>query len=323
VEVLEQPFFPWIDGRPSNEVWPSCHGGPLLQGSSMCRLLVQTRPLLCHTPPSGLSYFGDMQCQNDAMHGCAAQEAVAEEAATPKPSPAKGVQQEGLDAASRPAEELLSEWRVACSSWLQRARLLLERGGAKVLASRPAVVISEAEQINRSSKGHRRSTDIRLLRSSRRQSRECRCSACKGWLAWHRPKNTPCPLPYPAPCHSHLKSHVTAYSAIGGRPGGAGGGGRAVRVGRPRGGGGAGSGGAPGRGARLGVVAQQRIEEQARPGDPGGAAGLGPTAHQPHRSARTVCFICIPLSASHWGCSGLSNASCSSERLVRLERQHT
>lgn len=183
------------------------------------------------------------------MLGCAAQEAVAEEAATPKPSPAKGVQQEGPDAASRPAEELLSEWRVACSSWLQRARLLLERGGAKVLASRPAVVISEAEQVNCSSNsraGHRRSIAIRLLRSSRRQSRECRCSACKDWFAWHRPKNPSCPLPYPAPCHSHLKSHVTTYSAIGGRPGGAGGGGGAVRVGRPRGGGGAGSGGAPG-----------------------------------------------------------------------------
>lgn len=59
---------------------------------------------------------------------------MAEEAASPKPQLADGIQGDGSEAADRPTGELVSEWRVACSSWLQRSRLLLERGGAKVPA---------------------------------------------------------------------------------------------------------------------------------------------------------------------------------------------
>lgn len=57
------------------------------------------------------------------------QEAVAEEQQSPK---SDGVKQEEDTNDKRPVQELVADWRVACSSWLQRARLLLERGNAKV-----------------------------------------------------------------------------------------------------------------------------------------------------------------------------------------------
>lgn len=53
---------------------------------------------------------------------------MAEERQSPA---ANGVKHEDA-AEERPVAELLSHWRVACSSWLQRARLLLDRGNAKV-----------------------------------------------------------------------------------------------------------------------------------------------------------------------------------------------
>ena len=59
----------------------------------------------------------------------ALQEAVADNSESVA---ANSVEQKG-DAANRPVQELVSGWGTACSSWLQRARLLLDRGSAKVL----------------------------------------------------------------------------------------------------------------------------------------------------------------------------------------------
>lgn len=48
-----------------------------------------------------------------------------------KPPLANGVKLTAPQA-QRPLDELLTSWRVACGSWLQRAQLLLGRGHAKV-----------------------------------------------------------------------------------------------------------------------------------------------------------------------------------------------
>jgi hypothetical protein len=48
-----------------------------------------------------------------------------------KPPLANGAEH-AASQAQRPLDELLTSWRVACGSWLQRAQLLLGRGHAKV-----------------------------------------------------------------------------------------------------------------------------------------------------------------------------------------------